>query len=75
MSVARWILAKAATRAPAFKLDPPLEHEGCAFCAALNRATDDGSGNRERSVSVLVPDLDELERQHGACVCLEDVAW
>lgn len=74
MSIARWILAKAATRAPAFKLDPPLEYEGCAFCAELNRQTDDGSGNPERPIPV-VPDLDAIERDHGACACLEGVTW
>lgn len=67
-----WLRAKNATRAPSFKDDAPLD--GCAFCAALNRALDDGSGTPQRTPAserlALSVDLDALEREHGECACL-----
>lgn len=47
-----------------FRLDAPLEHEGCAFCAALNEAI---SGDPGHSFNL---DLLALELEHGECTCL-----
>lgn len=67
-----WLRKLNETRPKSFRDDAPLT--GCAFCEALNRALDDGSGTPGREVDserlALRVDLDALEREHGECSCL-----
>lgn len=59
----------------AFRDDELDTSTGCAFCAALDRALDDGSGTLGHASSerlALSVDLDELERRHGACSCFAE---
>lgn len=72
-----WQRARDATRPKRYRDDVDstvASSPSCAFCAALARHLDDGSGVPGRGVDSLrlsvCVDLEELARIHGECTCL-----